>query len=370
MRAVVIGLIFAAVILAGGTAYLLRSYLTSQEAEFASRTPKAPTTQVMVAAIDMPTGTVINVKNIDWQPWPEEAIQEDFLAQTRDKNPLDGLLKDKHVTRRSFTKGEPITMAKLYKSDDPGFLRGTLSPGMRAVAVRSSAETSASGFVLPGDRVDIILTHQMIRRAMDQQVSEEPQSILAFEHTSETILEDLRVLAVDQKVNEFESGAVLAKTVLLEVTPKQVEIIHAAKNMGKLSLSLRSAEDGEPRTGRPFTTDVEVSPILSSFENLMAGDNGGQRGSRFSQSDDEFADGAGEDSLNEVPAPILAPAPQAPLTASKPAPQRARSMARTPTAKRKITVYRGAGGDGGDAADTLGTEGEEDEMEDEEDEIQ
>ena len=354
MRVVIIGLIFAAVILAGGTAYLLRSYLTSQEAEFASMIPKTPTTSVMVAAADMPTGTVINAKNIEWQPWPEEAIQEGFLVQTKDSNPLGEITKDKHLTRHSFTKGEPIIMTKLYKSADPGFLRGALKPGMRAVAVKSSAETSASGFVLPGDRVDMLLTHSMIRRAMDQQVSdEEPKNILAFEHTSETILEDLRVLAVDQKVNEFEGGAVLAKTVLLEVTPKQAEIINAAKNMGKLSLSLRSAEEGEPRKGRPFTTDIEVSPILSSFDALVSTDGGGGFrgfGGDIAPTDalneDILDRPIGNDPLNAAPAPILQKKPVAAPTISRPKAAPARK------AKQKITVYRGGGATG--TADTAG----------------
>lgn len=349
MRAVIIGLIFAAVILAGGTAYLLRSYLTSQEAEFASRVPKAPTNSVMVAAADLPTGTVINAKNIEWQPWPKDAIQEGFLVQTPNDNPLNKITADKHVTRYAFTKGEPITEAKLYKSDDPGFLRGSLKPGMRAVAVKSSAESSASGFILPSDRVDILLTHGMVRRAMDQQVTEKPQTIIAMEHTSETILENLRVLAVDQKVNEFEGGAVVAKTVLLEVTPKQAEIINTAKNMGKLSLVLRSAEepdkiDGEhPR--RPFTTDVEVSPILSSFDELMSNPSGGYltRGGdilpKGPQNADEYADGANQDAANAEPEPDWKPQPA-------PAPVPAYRAPVRKADKPKITVYRGAGASG------------------------
>lgn len=368
MRVVVIGLVFAAVILAGGTAYLLRSYLTSQEAEFAAMIPKAPTTSVMVAGADMPTGTVINAKNIEWQPWPEDAIQEEFLVRRKGDNPLQKLVDEKHVTRFGILKGEPITKAKLYKSGDPGFLPGSLAPGMRAIAVKSNAEVSAGGFVLPGDRVDMVLTHKMVRRAMEQHVGEEPESIIALEYTSETILEDLRVLAVDQKVDEFETGAMVSKTVLLEVTPKQAEIINTAKNMGKLSLSLRAAEEGEPRTGRPFTTDVEVSPLLSSFDKLVAGEDGGYRGFGGDvrprgdyQTSDEYDDAMGSDAMNDEPAPIFRPKPaaKAPTLAQPSAPK----SASTPT-RRKITVYRGAGataaaeaeddlGDLGDAADEV-----------------
>ena len=76
MRFIIIGLVFAAVILAGGTAYLLNTYLSKQEAEIASKAPKAPTSQVLVAKADLPTGTVVNDKNSEWLAWPENALQD------------------------------------------------------------------------------------------------------------------------------------------------------------------------------------------------------------------------------------------------------------------------------------------------------
>lgn len=263
MRAVIIALVFVAIMLAGGTAYLLRGYLSAQKAEIAAQKPVAPTVKVLVAASDMPIGTVVNDKNTNWVEWPEGRVPEGFLARTADANPLAEITKEKHLARRGFTKGEPITLERLYKSDSPGFLRGTLDPGMRAIAVRTSAEVGASGFILPGDRVDLVLTHDMVQEALTAQGT--PQNVNALTHTSETIIEDLRVLAVDQKTNEFEGGAAVSKTILLEVTAKQAEMVNTAKVMGSLSLSLRSAEPGEPRTGAYYTTDVEVSPILSAI---------------------------------------------------------------------------------------------------------
>jgi len=346
MRVVIIGLIFTAVILAGGTAYMLRSYLSSQEAEFASKIPKAPTSSVMVAAVDMPTGTPLNAKNIEWQPWPEDAIQDGFLVKTRDNDPLTKITKDKHVSRRAFTKGEPIVMSKLYKSDDPGFLRGSLSPGMRAVAVKSNAETSASGFILPGDHVDIMLTHSMVRRAMERQASNDGTDIVALEHTSETIMENLRVLAVDQKVSEFEGGAVVAKNVLLEVTPKQAEKLNTAKSMGKLSLILRSAEEGTPRNGPLYTTDVEVSPILSAIGGISY-----ESGGEMSPLDDpERSD---DDDIYTPPKRVSKKA--------APPPQQTGFTSSAPQ-KRQITIYRGPGaaGDSGfaDTGDETSADGE------------
>lgn len=310
MRVVIIGLVFVAIILAGGTAYLLRDYISTQQAEIAAQKPKAPTVKVLVAASDMPIGTVVNANNTAWIDWPEGRVPEGFLARVGDIDPLTEIGKEKHLARRGFTKGEPITMERLYKADTPGFLRGSLEPGMRAVAVRTSTETGASGFILPGDRVDLLLTHSMAQEAAKAQGGAQDggaQDVTALQHTSETILENLRVLAVDQKTSEFEAGSAIAKTILLEVTAKQAEVINTAKAMGSLSLSLRSAEEGEPRSGRHYTTDIEVSPMLT---NLTGGGDGGEVS--YNQNDP---------AMDPAPMPVYsAPAP------SKPG----------------ITVYRGA----------------------------
>jgi len=272
MRVVIIGLIFAAVMLAGGTAYLLRDYLSAQQAEIAAMAPKAPTLKVLVTAADMPLGTVVNTNNAVWVDWPEDGIQDGYLVKTDAADPLAQFEKEKFVTRRAFVKGEPITMARLYKASDPGFLRGALKPGMRAFAVRSSPETASAGFILPGDRVDIMLSHGMMSTVIQSKgLDPSVTAGLGLQHTTETIMKDLRVLAVDQQVSEFEGGAMLGKTVLLEVTPKQAELLSAAKAMGAITLVLRSAETGEPDYGRSFSTDVEVSPMLSNFSKFLEG---------------------------------------------------------------------------------------------------
>jgi len=341
MRFVIIGLVFAAIILAGGTAYLLNTYLSSQEAEIASMAPKTPTTQVLVAKADLPTGTVINDSNTEWLAWPEEAVQEAYLVKTRDSNPMGEITKTKHVTRRAISKGDPVTMVKLYKADDAGFMRGSLHPGMRAIAVKASADSASGGFILPGDHVDIMLTHSLLRRAMERTGSTS-DDFIALEYASETIMEDLRVLAIDQNVSEFQGGAALGKTVLLEVTPKQAEKLNTAKVMGTLYLVLRSAETGEIATKTSFTTDVEVSPLLSSFKDFMSGADprtGSGAGSQLGASDDEIADGAGGDGASPnvaaAPKPKAAPRPQ-PAPVYTPAPKAA-------APQREITIYRGAG---------------------------
>jgi len=325
MRAVIIALVFAAVILAGGTAYLLKTYLSSQEAEIASKAPKAPTTQVLVAKSDVPAGTTINQSNTEWRAWPEDALESGYLVKTNKTDPLTDIVKDNHVTRRALLKGDPVTMAKLYKPDNAGFMRGSLRPGMRAIAVKSTVDSASSGFILPGDQVDVILTHNLLRRAMER-TGATSDKFLGLEYTSETILEDIRVLAVDQNVNELQNGAVVGKTILLEVTPKQAEIVNTAKVMGTLYLALRSAESGVAQTGAHFTTDVEVSPLLSNFESFMSGSTA------------QGGVGAPDQKGGGITAP---PPPPKPVAAARPKAPPAPKKIKAP--QRNITIYRGGG---------------------------
>ncbi|MBL4692848.1 MAG: Flp pilus assembly protein CpaB [Magnetovibrio sp.] len=318
MRAVVIGLVFAAIILAGGTAYLLRDYISSQQAEFAALVPTTPTTKVLVAKANAPIGTLVEPSNTEWIDWPESGIQDTFLLKSKDANIQDSLKKNKYMVRRSFAKGEPITMARLYKSKDPGFLRGALSPGMRALAVRSGAENSAAGFILPGDRVDVMLTHNMLSLALQHAGAAAAAKFKGgLTHTSETIIENLRVLAIDQKVSEFQEGAQVGKTVLLEVSPKDAERLQTAKAMGRITLVLRAARRNTNTPKRSmFTTDVEVSPLLRNFDRVLKN---------------------GKLNMTRSPSKRLAQKKTTRTTKS-----RSRSAPRT--APKQLTIYRGTSG--------------------------
>jgi pilus assembly protein CpaB len=140
------------------------------------------------------------------------------------------------VVRTGFSAGEPVTEARVAKPGDRGFLAAVLRSGMRAVAVAVNPATGVSGFVLPGDRVDVLLTYTMPAKGQNQRV------ITA----TETSVEDVRVIAVDQSTNDQSTGAVLAKTVTLEATPKQAEMLNLMAQMGRVSLSLRSLPKAQP----------------------------------------------------------------------------------------------------------------------------
>ena len=225
-------------------------------------------TLVLVADEDLPAGTLITPGALSWQRWPEAGIAEGFVVSAEE----DEELKQQFIgaaVRRGIITGTPINTNMVVKRDEPGFLAGALDPGKRGIAVSVTNVTGAAGFILPGDRVDVILTHD-IRKDLPPRQDEVPLvGGIAVRYVSDTLLHDVRVLAVDQKVNDFEGEAEVVETVTLEVTPKQAEKLALGETMGDLSLALRSltrdtetASDTE--TVRSFTTDLQASGALSS----------------------------------------------------------------------------------------------------------
>ncbi|MBQ2262939.1 MAG: Flp pilus assembly protein CpaB [Loktanella sp.] len=185
------------------------------------------TTEVLVAAHDLPPGSPVDAETMRWQAWPKVGLSVAYI--TRDLRPdaiqdFNGL-----VVRSGLIAGEPISDAK-FTAGDTGALSVMLSSGRRAVAVRISAENSAGGFVLPNDRVDVLLT--------TSRPTSSGQNIV----NSSLILKNVKVLAVDQTV-DGNSDAVVGKTATLELTPAEVEIITAAEVSGSISLALRAMAD-------------------------------------------------------------------------------------------------------------------------------
>ncbi len=142
------------------------------------------------------------------------------------------------IVRSQFVAGEPIREVKLARPGS-GFLSAILPSGMRAVAVRVSANNTAGGFILPGDRVDVVQT-----------VAQQSGADGPAENVSRTILDNIKVLAIDQTVGEKEGEAVVVgKTATLELDPAQVELVTAAEASGTLSLALRSMADAAEVVG-------------------------------------------------------------------------------------------------------------------------
>ena len=198
----------------------------------AAAAPVEPTgPEVMVATKALPAGTIITPDAFRYQRWPSSLM--DGAYYIKGQSGADKLAGT--VVRLPIPAGQPITQGALVKPGDRGFLAAALGPGMRAVTISVSAQTSVAGFVFPGDRVDLLLT---------QTVPGQDQPLRA----TETIVRNLRVLATDQRTDKTTDDA--GKTVVtafsnvtLEATPKLAEEIAVAQNVGALSLSLRPIAD-------------------------------------------------------------------------------------------------------------------------------
>lgn len=256
-----IAMLVAALGVAGVTAYGVQGYLAQPApapvpADVAApAAQKIPTVSVLIAAEEIPTGTFVRPELLAWQDWPEANVRDDYLVEgeTTIEEMVGG------VIRARMFPGQPVTKARLVNPGDRGFLAAVLDPGKRAVSVPINATSGVGGFVFPGDSVDVILSFTV-------NVSDEESGTSQSRYFGQTVLSDVRVLAIDQTVDNEEGAARVAKTATLEVTPKEAEKISVALEIGDLALSLNSLArvdasepDGTQKadpTG--YTSDVDV----------------------------------------------------------------------------------------------------------------
>jgi pilus assembly protein CpaB len=217
---------------AGGVAALLAGRSDKPPAQKAEPV-KVDTVDVLVAKSDIKMGQGVSSADVTWQPWPANANTGNFIRRRDHPGAIEGL--SGWVARAPFVSGEPIRHAKLVNAKGSGFMAAILPAGKRAVSIGVSPETGASGFILPNDHVDIVLTRR------DRQAEKAAGTEV---HVSETILGDVRVLAIDQTVEEKNGQkVVVGKTATLELTPRQVETVELSRQIGTLSLALRSITD-------------------------------------------------------------------------------------------------------------------------------
>ncbi|HET7850225.1 MAG TPA: Flp pilus assembly protein CpaB [Pseudolabrys sp.] len=225
---------------AGGVAALLASRSHTPPAQ---PQKKAETVDILVAKNDIPLGQSISGQDVKWQSWPVSAASGNFIRRSDRPQAIEKLTGS--LARSSFVAGEPIRDAKLVDTKGSGFMAAILPSGMRAISTQISAETGAGGFILPNDHVDVILT----RRDKDADKG------VNGGQTSETILSNVRVLAIDQTIQEKNGQkVVVGKTATLELTQSQAESLALARQLGMLSLALRSMADASH--DKPQATDA------------------------------------------------------------------------------------------------------------------
>ncbi len=228
-------LITAAIVIAGITAFLARSLVSTPEVQQTTIVQQvASDVQVLVANKDIHTGYFIKREDLEWQSWPGDNINEHYTKKDQNDSSeaqIESFLGA--VAKLPIAAGEPIVNGRVVKPGTRGFMAAVLKPGYRAVSISISPRTGLSGFIFPGDTVDILLTHEVQELEVG---ANDPTMIQA----TETVLEDIRVLAIDTQMSNETNTPAIGKIATFEVLPKQAEKIALMSRMGELSLALRS----------------------------------------------------------------------------------------------------------------------------------
>lgn len=242
--------VLAIAVAAGGVAAYLAS--GSDSAPPTAPVVQMETTDILVARSDIGLGQQITADDLQWQSWPATTASSSFIRRSDRADAVPQLVGS--IARSPMLTGEPIRETKLVKSNGSGFMAAILPSGMRAVSTEISPETGAGGFILPNDRVDVILSRRM----------KNPDGAGMDTFKSTAILSDVRVLAIDQTVEEKGGQkVVVGKTATLELKPRQTEALAQARQSGTLSLALRSLVDARP--GAKSAEDDEADKVVTIY---------------------------------------------------------------------------------------------------------
>ena len=250
-RLIIVGAI--AILAFGATYMFLRGSSNSAPPPSAEVQPKLDLEQVLVAAQDLPMGTVVNESATVWHAWPKADVSELMITKSGRPDALKDV--EGSMTRVAFLRGEPIRHDKLVKAGAGGFMSAVLPTGKRAVAIKidNEGDSEAGGFILPNDRVDVV------RLARDDEATK-ARGVEVM--TAQPILTNVRVLAIGQNVEEQNGKKVVTgANATLELDPDQVNLIILAQHAGNsnLHLVLRSLVD----SGGPAKTVVSADSALT-----------------------------------------------------------------------------------------------------------
>ncbi|MCV6593596.1 MAG: Flp pilus assembly protein CpaB [Silicimonas sp.] len=226
------------IVLAGAAVYLARDFIGQQQAQLAAaeaaKKAIVPTADVYVVIKQKRYGQRLTLEDVKKVRWPKAAIPEGTFTSEEDLFP-----KGTDVPRsvlRTLEAGEAVMEVKVTGAGEDAGVSARLSPGNRAFAIRTDVTSGVSGFLRPGDRVDVYWTG----------------SIRGGRNVTKLIEANVRLVAINQSADEDRSGAVVARTVTVEVSPHQVAALAQAQSSGRLSLSLVGADDNI------VSSDVEV----------------------------------------------------------------------------------------------------------------
>ena len=247
---------------------MVRNIVSSREGEavqvVAAPPPVIETSEVLVARDVLRIGEKIQPGAFTWQEWPREFVTGDYITRQDNPDVLETL--NGAIVRSEFIAGEPVMLKKVAQLGDASVMSLLVRKGMRAVSIRISPETGAGGFILPGDRVDVMVTRRQADEvdggATPRRGEGDGDGIVPIGQgfSSETILANVRVLAIDQSVTEQDGQpTVVGRTATLELTPKQAELVALAEKVGEIALSLRPFVDNVGENGTPIEDAMPVA---------------------------------------------------------------------------------------------------------------
>lgn len=259
-------LIVGALLVAGLAGLVAQRYLASQRAQLEQdksqfQSAAMATVDVLVTVADVPAASIVTASALGWQSWPEAGVNPKYILRTQRPRAIDELANS--ATRQSLTAGEPVIETRLIKRQEGGALAVVLKEGRRAITIKADETLGMAGMLLPGDHVDILLTHKVSSGSggNDGEISSRGEQTV-----TEVIMRNVRILAVDTALRTAEKApatVAIPKTLTLDVTPQEAEVLFLSRTLGALSFTLRSAF-GE---GSPSPVDGDGNPALAGDDN-------------------------------------------------------------------------------------------------------
>lgn len=220
------------------------------------------TVDVLVAKTGIAAGTVIDETMVDKQPWPAHLVAESFIVDGSQESKVVGM-----VARANFQPREPLLASKLANPGDPSFIAGTLPPGMRAVTLGVDAVSGVAGYALPGDRVDILITHNIPEEQATQQGVRTVSPYSAKPGVTEVLIPNALVLAVNVRPTSVKdpNPTNVPSNITVQVPDQGAQEIRLAEKVGTLSVALRAVAD-KNSDERPAPTDTPMLTRVSVLE--------------------------------------------------------------------------------------------------------
>ena len=264
MRMIGLLVAFVAALAAGYVALQIFSVKEKPEEVSVVSQPSKPDfeqTSIITASRDIPIGTVITQDMVASTSWPKHLLLPQFITSGEASSSIIG-----QVTRSNLSAQEPIMRNKLANPSDPNFLAAALPAGKRVATISTDSVSSISGFVYPGDFVDVMVTHTV--EAVVEDPRSEDATRIVKESVTETLLTNIKVLAVDSLAtgSEDPTKKKMPTTVSLEVTLDEAQRLRLAQNIGYVSLALRSLKDKDTLSEGGATRLKDFSYLVSSSD--------------------------------------------------------------------------------------------------------